>query len=97
MGQRGGKRPGAGRKPSGLRLEPRADTPIRIAELKLSKHLPDLVERAVEIALSGDKAMLAYCIDRVLGKAMQPIDHSGEVDHKVESVETIRRAIGVIA
>lgn len=97
MAGRGGKRPGAGRKPSGLRLEPRADSPIRIADLKLAKHLPDLIDRAVEIALKGDKAMLAYCIDRVMGKAMQPVDHSGAVDHKVESVETIRRAIGIVA
>jgi len=97
MAQRGGKRAGAGRKPSGLRLHPRAESPIRIAELKLSEHLPELVEKAVEMALAGDRALLAYCIDRVLGKSMQPVDHSGEVDHKVTSVEAIREAIRVVA
>lgn len=97
MAGRGGKRAGAGRKPSGMRLVERAESPIRIAELKLAERLPELVERAIEIALEGDKAMLGYCIDRVMGKAMQPVDHSGAVDHKVESVETIRRAIGVVA
>lgn len=67
---RGGKRPGAGRKP-GLRIEPRAQSPIRIAELTLSDHLPELVEVALAIALEDrDKQMLVYCIDRVLGRAV---------------------------
>lgn len=79
MAGRGGKRPGAGRKP-GLRLEPRAQSPIRIAELRLASHLPELVEKAVEMALAGDRALLAYCIDRVLGRAIQPVDVTMQAD-----------------
>lgn len=81
MGQRGGKRPGAGRKP-GLRIEPRAQSPIRIAELKLSENLPQLVEVALAMALDGDRALLVYCIDRVLGRTVQPID----ITHQVEEI-----------
>ena len=77
----GGKRPGAGRKPS-LHHVPKAQSPIRIAELKLAERLPELVEKAIEMALDGDRALLAYCIDRVLGKAVQPID----VIHEVQQI-----------
>ena len=98
MAQRGGKRPGAGRKRGIVHvLSARPDSPIRIAEKKLADHLPELVDEAIRIALTGDRAMVAYCIDRVLGKTMQPIDHSGEIDHKVTEVETIRRAWGLVS
>lgn len=76
---RGGKRPGAGRKP-GLRIEPRAQSPIRIAELRLADHLPELVDAALDLALKGDRALLVYCIDRVLGRTVQPIDVTHQVD-----------------
>lgn len=78
---RGGKRPGAGRKP-GLRVEPRAQSPIRAAEMKLAENLPDLIDRAISLAKAGDKQLLVYCIDRVLGRTVQPID----VVHQVEEI-----------
>jgi hypothetical protein len=79
---RGGKRPGAGRKP-GLRIEPRAKSPIRMAELRLAENLPELIETALSLALKDrDKQMVVYCIDRVLGRTVQPID----VTHQVHEI-----------
>lgn len=75
MAAKGGRRPGAGRKPK--RLDPATQSPIKAAELKLSSNLPKLVDVALRLALDGDKALLVYCIDRVLGKPTQPIDIYG--------------------
>lgn len=77
---RGGKRPGAGRKP-GLRIEPRAKSPIRLAELKLADNLPALIDLALKMALKDrDKQLLVYCIDRVMGRTVQPIDVVHQID-----------------
>lgn len=46
----------------------------------MAERLPELVEKALELALGGDKALLAYCIDRVLGKTVQPIDITTQID-----------------
>jgi hypothetical protein len=75
----GGKRPGAGRKP-GLRIEPKAQSPIRVAEMKLAENLPLLIDEALRLAFSGDRALLVYCIDRVLGRTVQPIAIEQQVD-----------------
>jgi hypothetical protein len=72
MAGKGGRRPGAGRKPA--RRDPVTQSPIRSAELTLASNLPKLVDVAVTLALGGDKMLLVYCIDRVLGKPTQPID-----------------------
>lgn len=73
MAGRGGKRPGAGRKPK--RLNPVTQSPIKVAELKLAENLPQLVEVALSLALEDrDKTMVVYCIDRVLGRPTQPVD-----------------------
>lgn len=72
MAGRGGARPGAGRKPK--RLNPITLSPIKAAELTLANNLPELVNVALRLALEGDKSMLMYCIDRVLGRTGQPID-----------------------
>lgn len=34
------------------------------------------------MALDGDRALLVYCIDRVLGRTVQPID----ITHQVEEI-----------
>ena len=81
MSGRGGKRPGAGRKPSGLRHVVKAESPIRQAELRLAENLPKLIDLALAHALEGDKALLIYCIDRVLGKTIQPISIESQVEH----------------
>lgn len=69
---RGGKRVGAGRP---AKAEKRTETPVRVAERKLRDRLPELVDKALELALEGgDTKMLVYCIDRVLGRPTQPFD-----------------------
>ncbi len=79
MAGRGGRRPGAGRKPK--RLDPVTLSPIRMAELKLARNLPALVDVALALALEDrDKAMVTYCIDRVLGRTVQPLDISMQVE-----------------
>lgn len=75
MAGKGGRRAGAGRKPK--RLDPSTQSPIKVAELKLAENLPKLVDVALKMALDGDKSLLVYCIDRVLGRPTQPIDVYG--------------------
>lgn len=77
MAGKGGARPGAGRKPK--RLNPATMSPIKLAELTLANNLPKLVDVALRLALEGDKALLMYCIDRVLGRTVQPIDITTQV------------------
>jgi hypothetical protein len=77
MAGRGGFRPGSGRKPK--RLDPVTLSPIRIAELTLAKNLPALVDVALQLALDGDRTLLVYCIDRVLGRTIQPISIETQV------------------
>lgn len=80
---RGGARPGAGRKPgSGGKPGPGKppkrkvyESPIREAEGKIRDRLPELVDVALALAIDErDPKMIVYCIDRILGKPMQPID-----------------------
>jgi hypothetical protein len=70
---RGGRRPGAGRKPT-KRYTPMVrdeavvyESPVPRAEQRLCAALPDLVDIAIGLARAGDRRMLVYCIDRVLG------------------------------
>jgi hypothetical protein len=77
---RGGARPGAGRKrkrPLPGMPDPEINipgSPIKLAESKLRQALPDLTDIAIQKAKDGDNRMLVYCIDRVLGSPVQPID-----------------------
>lgn len=80
---RGGRRPGAGRKPGGTSKagpgKPAKrkiyESPIRAAEGRIRDRLPELVDVALRLALEdGNERMLIYCIDRILGKPTQPID-----------------------
>lgn len=115
MAQRGGRRPGAGRKPRGL-LKVLHQTPVQLAEAKIAEKLPWLVDKLLELAEGvhqektlrdgvttvvyqqpPDRQACEYLVDRILGKPMLPVEQSGEIDHKVTSVETIRKAIGVVA
>lgn len=77
---RGGARPGSGRKrkrPYPGQADPEIDlqgSPVKRAEAKLRQALPDLTDVAIQKAKDGDNRMLVYCIDRVLGSPVQPID-----------------------
>jgi hypothetical protein len=90
MAGRGGARPGAGRKrkhpypgmPNPESAVP--GSPVRTAEDKLRAALPDLVDVAISAARAGDKRMLVYCIDRVLGSPVQSLDL--EIRRAAESV-----------
>lgn len=69
---RGGRRPGAGRKP---KTEARQEPPVKAAERKIRDRLPELVDVALDLAIENrDPKMVVYCIDRVLGKPALPID-----------------------
>lgn len=53
----------------------REQHPVKAAENKLRDRLPELVDKALELALEeGNDRMLIYCIDRILGKPTQPLD-----------------------
>lgn len=73
---RGGARPGAGRKRKrpypGMPGE--AGSAIQRAEQKLRDALPDLIDVAISAAKDGDRRMLVYCIDRVLGSPIRPVE-----------------------
>lgn len=62
MSIKGGKRAGAGRKPKALRNEA---GDLRAALIASSS---DLIAKAIEIALTGDAAMLRWCCDHLLGR-----------------------------
>lgn len=49
MAQRGGSRPGAGRKPKGLK-KALHQTPVQLAEAKIAAKLPWLVDKLLELA-----------------------------------------------
>lgn len=71
---RGGRRPGAGRKPKAQVFKD--EPPVKAAERKLRDRLPELVDKLLSLVLtdSPDPKLLVYAIDRVLGKPTQPVD-----------------------
>ena len=115
MAGRGGRRPGAGRKPAAFTKVIRETPPAFTAEAKIRDRLPWLVDKLLELAdgvyeekqigegvalvykQPPDRQACQYLMDRILGKPALPIEHDGQVDHKVTSVETIRQAIGIVA
>jgi len=70
MAIKGGKRAGAGRKPRALRTE------AGDLRAKLIAASSDLITKAIEIALTGDAAMLRWCCDHLLGKPVSDADLS---------------------
>lgn len=44
------------------------------AEQGLADSLPELIKKAIELALGGSESMLKYCIDRSLGKPTESVD-----------------------
>jgi hypothetical protein len=66
MAQRGGHRPGSGRKPQGLKKVLHR-TPVQLAEARIAEKLPWLVDKLMELAEGiheertvGDGAVLVY-------------------------------------
>jgi hypothetical protein len=61
---RGGTRPGAGRKPKALKYA----SEIATAEEKIISVMPELIDTLVDSAKCGDTAAARYLLDRVLGR-----------------------------
>ena len=97
MAGKGGARPGAGRKPKGIKRVTYS-SPIKVAEAKIASKLPWLVDKLIELvegveiervdrqgqrriySQPPDRQAAEYLIDRILGKAVQPIDVHQQVD-----------------
>lgn len=95
MGNRGGARPGAGRKP---RAQAHA-TPIATAEKRIADKLPQLIEKLFELAdgvsiqetdkdgvpivylRPPDRQALEYLINRVMGKPVEKRDVNVRTDN----------------
>lgn len=76
-GQRGGARPGAGRK----KVADKNLTALEQARKKVIDKLPLIVDALIKCALEGDSkfAVLAgiHLLDRGMGKVTQALEHSG--------------------
>lgn len=88
----GGRRPGAGRKPTAEKYAPK----INAAEKKIADRLPGLVDNLLELAngvtvqeigFDGEPRTFtrppcfksnAYLIDRIIGKPINKVEHTGE-------------------
>jgi len=92
MAGKGGKRPGAGRKPSTIKgitkRLPRESAELLLAEINANS-------KWVTLANSGDERIqletLKYLTDRAYGKARQAVEHSGDTS---APLEVIVRRIG---
>lgn len=91
MGQNGGARPGAGRKPKDEKFK----LPIAKAEKRIADRLPSLIDRALELAdgvtvqevdrdggivvytKPPDLKAIIYLVDRVMGKPTERQEVSG--------------------
>ena len=91
MGQNGGARPGAGRKPKDEKFK----QPIARAEKQIADRLPWLIDRMMELAegvrvekygLTGlvvyqqapDYKAIAYLVDRIMGKPTERREITGD-------------------
>ena len=83
---RGGKREGAGRKP-------RVVTELRkkLLQCITLKEKKELIKKAFQTALDGDKDLQKYFIDQIIGRSAQPIEHSGEIKQGVNYSDEIER------
>jgi hypothetical protein len=69
----GGARPGAGRP----RKSDKHRGAIADAEQRIADRLPEIVDRLIDTALLGDTKAAIACLDRIMGKPTQAIEHSG--------------------
>jgi hypothetical protein len=94
--QKGGKRPGAGRKPSTLKAVlakcGKLDAEALFLRIKGKEKWEALVNSKDEnIRLRA----LIYLTDRAYGKVAQPLEHSGEVTvNLAESIAKARKRVG---
>lgn len=72
MAQRGGKRPGAGRKKGFAAVE--AEKQRQLLVERLAPHVEEIVAALAEKAKSGDVAAAKELFDRAWGKATQTVE-----------------------
>lgn len=80
---RGGKRPGAGRKPGYAALE--AEKKREMIARKLEKEFEPIVEKAIEDAKKGDRFARDYLTEQAYGKVPDNLN----LDDKSGSLKTI--------
>lgn len=89
--RRGGKRPGAGRKPSTVKGVVKR-LPVETAELILAEIKAN--QKWVELSKSKDERVvletLKYLTDRARGRPKQAIQHSGEDGGPIRTSITVR-------
>jgi hypothetical protein len=76
MAQRGGKRPGAGRKKANHTIEAEQSRAYLIK--RLHEELEPIVDKALEQAKSGDKHARDWLSERAWGKPAQAVEVSGK-------------------
>ncbi len=76
MAQRGGYRPGAGRKKGIASIE--AEKMHAFIAEKLSQNIGPIVAKAIEQAVDGNQAARDWLSDRALGKPKQGIELTGK-------------------
>lgn len=108
MGQNGGARPGAGRKPKDEKFK----LPIAKAEKRIADRLPLLIDRALELAdgvtvqevdkdggvavytKPPDLKAIIYLVDRIMGKPTERQEVSGPDGSPIEAV--FRNALNTV-
>lgn len=84
-GRRGGKRPGAGRKPSEIVAERR-----RLERLWYEVVTPEeheaIIRKVVECAKAGQQWAVQIYLDRAQGKVALPLQHQGDADYPIHVV-----------
>lgn len=73
--ERGGKRPGSGRKPG---VSKATQIKRKIQDYITEEDVRDLIIQAKKLARKGDSQLIRYLLDQVFGKAPQPIEGTDE-------------------
>lgn len=99
MTQRGGRRPGSGRKPMGLKRVLH-QTPVQLAEAKIAQKLPWLVDKLIELVegvevervdRQGERRIYSQPPDRqaaeyLIDRVMGKSTQTIDVTHQVEEI-----------
>lgn len=94
-GRSGGARPGAGRKRKATIVEQASRRSVVLDVIGEAEWRATV---KAWLALAQDTPSVLYpLLPYLMGSPKQEIEHSGEIDHKVTQVETIRRALGLVS
>ena len=53
-----------------------------------------VAHKLVQMALAGDVPAIKLCFEYVDGKAVQPVEHGGEIDIRMETAKQLLRVVG---